>query len=277
MATDPWALAHAAADRAGVRLAPLPSLEDADAILAVMIATWGPYQLLPREMIRALAESGNVPYGAFEGSTLVGYVLGWGGVDGEGLHVHSHMLAVLPGRRHGGVGYALKLAQRAQTLGQGIGVVRWTFDPLLARNAWLNLAKLGAIADRFEPNFYGEMTDELNRGERSDRLVIRWDLEREPAPRTLHADAPRDVLVGVAFGDDVRPERRAEPVVGDTAAIHVPLAYPALKDARPELAVRWREAVAEALAACFALGMRVEGFERGAEGERTGRYLLVTP
>src|SRR2546423_6407382 len=145
-----------------------------------MIATWGEYQLLPREMIRALGESGNVPYGAFDDDELIGYVLDWAGVDGEGLHVHSHMLATRPGRRHAGVGYALKLAQRARALDQGIHVARWTFDPLLARNAHLNMTKLGAIADRFHRNFYGEMTDTLNAGDRSDRLLVRWDLDLPP-------------------------------------------------------------------------------------------------
>ena len=93
------------------------------------------------------------------------------------------MLAAVPTRRHRGVGYALKLAQRAQALELGIKVVRWTFDPMIARNAWFNLGKLGAVADRFHRDFYGAMTDVVNRGERSDRLVIRWALEREPADR----------------------------------------------------------------------------------------------
>jgi predicted GNAT superfamily acetyltransferase len=94
-------------------------------------------------MLRALAESGNVPYGAFAERDLIGYVLGWAGVDpAEGLHTHSHMLAAVPDRRHRGVGYALKLAQRAQALDQGIRFVRWTFDPLVARNAYFNLQKL---------------------------------------------------------------------------------------------------------------------------------------
>jgi predicted GNAT superfamily acetyltransferase len=152
--------------------------------------------------------------------------------------------------------------------------VRWTFDPLLARNAWFNIGKLGAVADRFEPNFYGEMGDELNRGERSDRLVVRWDLEREPGGAQRDVAEVREVLAGVAFGDGVRPERRSDPVAGDpAAAIHVPSDYAALKDARPELAPRWRESVGDALADCFALGMHVVAFERGP---RTGRYVLAT-
>ena len=130
-------------------LRPLERLEDADAINGVIAQTWGEQQL-DREVIVALAASGNVPWGAYAGDEVVGFVLGWVGFDPvDGLHVHSHMLAALPERRHRGVGYALKLAQRAQALDQGIPVARWTFDPLVARNAWFNLVKLGATADRF--------------------------------------------------------------------------------------------------------------------------------
>ncbi len=185
---DPWELAFEAARAAGVELRPLAELEDADRILRVMNATWAGPEPFPREVLRALADSGNVPFGAFDGDETIGYVLGWAGVDPEdGLHTHSHMLAALPDRRHRGVGYALKLAQRAQALDQGIAEVRWTFDPLVARNGYFNLSKLGAVADRFDRNHYGAMVDEVNAGERSDRFTVRWDLEREPGPREVGA------------------------------------------------------------------------------------------
>ena len=99
---------------------------------------------------------------------LVGFVLGFGGFS-EGPHLHSHMLATLPERQSGGVGYALKLAQRAAALEAGLDEIRWTYDPLLARNAWFNLMKLGAAGKAFLPDFYGEMTDLLNAGDRSGR------------------------------------------------------------------------------------------------------------
>ena len=191
MGSSAWDAADTAASAAGVSLRPLTTLEDADAILRVMIATWGNHQLLPREMIVALSEAGDVPFGAFDGPDLIGYVLGWAGVvPGDGLHMHSHMLAALPDRRHRGVGYALKLAQRADCLDRGIHLVRWTFDPMIARNAWLNLGKLGALADGFRRAFYGQMDDSINTGERSDRLVVRWELDREPGPRPALPGAP---------------------------------------------------------------------------------------
>jgi predicted GNAT superfamily acetyltransferase len=257
MAQDAWQLAHEAAASANVTLRPLTSLADAAAIERVMIATWGEHQLLPAEVIRALGDSGNVPYGATDGDELIGYVLGWAGVDpDDGLHVHSHMLAALPAQRHRGVGYALKLAQRAQCLGQGISLVRWTFDPLIARNAWFNLVKLGAIADRFLPNFYGEMSDTLNRGDRSDRLVVRWDLERmSPGPRPSHG------VELLARADDERPiSSGTDAGVGEPALVSIPREYHELRRRDPDVARAWREATAAAFSRSFASGLVVSGF-----------------
>jgi len=222
--SEAWDLARAAAGDAGVALRPLGSVEDADRINDVIQATWGG-QRIDREVVRALAESGNAPWGGFDGDRLVGFVLGWAGVDAEGLHVHSHMLAATPDRRHRGVGYALKLAQRAHALDQGIGVIRWTFDPLVARNAWLNVGKLGAIVDRFERDYYGEMTDDLNVGERSDRFMVRWELERTPGPRIA-------------------------PPGSDEIAIPTDLYELRIED--PDRARRWRDEVAAAAEAAFA-------------------------
>src|SRR5688572_16128072 len=210
-----------------------------------MVATWGPFQLPPREVLTALAHSGNVPLGAYDGDRLVGFVLGWAGVDEGGLHVHSHMLAALPERRHRGVGYALKLGQRAQALDQGIHVARWTFDPLVARNAWFNLGKLGAVADRFGRAFYGEMSDEINRGDRTDRLVIRWDLDPAPVPRKVREGLPT-VLAADGDPEAPAPVRRSEPAA-EGGIVEVPREHGDLRHRNAELAARWRDEVADVL------------------------------
>jgi predicted GNAT superfamily acetyltransferase len=265
-----WELAHEAARRAGVDLRPLPTLDDADRILEVMIATWGEHQLLPREMIHALGASGNVPWGAFDGEEMIGYVLGWTGIDPEeGLHTHSHMLAALPERRHRGVGFALKLAQRAQALEQGIHLVRWTFDPLVARNAYFNLWKLGAVADRFHRNFYGEMTDSLNRGERSDRFVVRWELDRTPGPRNVAADGGSLVLQRDADADAPAPVAGGVPAAG-VALVQIPHEYADLRERDPELSRAWRDALAAALEACLDAGLVAASFDGP-----TGAYVMA--
>ena len=106
--TEAWDLAHAAARDAGVELRPLTTVDEADLVNEIIAAVWGG-QRIDREVLRALAVSGNVPYGAFEGDDLIGFVLGWAGVDGDGLHVHSHMLAVVPERQS-----ALEIVEQAR-------------------------------------------------------------------------------------------------------------------------------------------------------------------
>ena len=254
--TDAWSLAHEAAAAARVRLEPLRSVDDATAIGDVIVATWGE-QPIGTEVVRALAESGNEPYGAFDGDDLIAFVLGWAGVDADGLHVHSHMLAARPDRRHAGVGYALKLAQRAQALDHGIHTVRWTFDSLIARNAYFNLAKLGAVADRFERAFYGEMGDALNRGDRTDRLTARWGLDDAPGRRAVPAAA----TVLRRNGDGPLMET-SDLGSADAVAVEVPPEYHELRARDPALADRWRDAVAEAAESCLEAGLVAVAFDR---------------
>ena len=143
------------------------------------------------------------------------------------------MLAAIPTRRHRGVGYALKLAQRAQALDQGIHVARWTFDPLVARNAWFNMGKLGTVADEFRRGFYGEMADEINRGDRTDRLFVRWDLD--PARRRASRRAARRLAAEGASDARTGPARRGR---AGGALVEVPSDHPELRRGTR----RWRPA-----------------------------------
>jgi predicted GNAT superfamily acetyltransferase len=262
-AGDPWKEAHDAAASAGVSLRPLTTLEDADRVIDVMVATWGSEEQLNRDFVRALQGSGNVPYGAVEDGRVVGYVLGWLGVDPEdGLHLHSHMLAVLPRRRHGGVGRALKLAQRAQAIDAGVRVVRWTFDPLVARNAYFNLVKLGAVADRFHRHYYGDMEDAINRGERSDRLEARWDLDAAQPRSNFLALGQMEVVLGREGPADRPAPTAVRPPEEGSAEMWIPSDYSSLREADPDLAARWRDAVADAIEACRKAGLVASHFRK---------------
>ena len=269
-----WRLAHDAATAAGVTLRALTTLDDADAIVRVMVATWG--EEMPRETIRALAGSGNVPWGAFDGDELIGYVLGWAAVaEAGGLHEHSHMLAALPDRRHGGVGFALKLAQRASCLDRDIHLVRWTFDPLVARNAHLNINKLGATCDRFHRDYYGQMPDAINAGDRSDRLVVRWRLDPDPQVPARPANA-RTLVDSNGPADAPVPhvdERALADLADRAVAVQVPVDHAALRALDPGLGAAWREATGAALEACFAGGLAVVAFDPDREGGRPTYFL----
>ena len=105
-------------------------------------------EILPRLALIPLLEIGGVLLGAFAGNDLIGFVLGFPGRENSHPILHSDMLAVKRSYRSHGLGYKLKLAQREWALAQGVDRISWTFDPLQAPNAHLNIAKLGVIADR---------------------------------------------------------------------------------------------------------------------------------
>ncbi len=255
---DAWEEARAAAGASGVDVRSLATLQEADAAILVMVATWGEFQQIPREVFRAFQESRNVLQGAYRGDQLIGVALGWWGRDDDGWHLHSHMLAVVPDLRSSGVGYALKLAQRAETLDAGVTRIRWTFDPLQSRNAYFNLAKLGAVADGFHRDFYGDMPDVLNAGDRSDRLAIRWDLLPGPGGQGGWGQAAT-LLARSGTDDEPKPERIGEPLEG-RVLIEIPREYAELRARDAGLGAAWRDAVADTMEACFAGGLTARAF-----------------
>jgi predicted GNAT superfamily acetyltransferase len=237
----------------------------------VIGSLWGREAVLGGPLIRAFQHAGSVLFGAEANDELVGFVFGFVGLHEE-QHVHSHMLGVLPAWQAKGVGYALKLAQRAACLDQDITDVRWTFDPLIARNARFNLVKLGAVGTHLLPEFYGEMRDLLNRGDRSDRFEVRWSLRSERVARAIGRDAVQPsigepLLEAVGEEDAPRPRRTgAEPGPGATVAI--PRDYPSLREKDAVLGREWREASAEAFRACFDRGLRATWMTKD------GRYVF---
>jgi predicted GNAT superfamily acetyltransferase len=265
--SDAWDVASVAAVRGGVRIDPLVTLDDLDRVGPVIERTWGG-QAFQREILRAFQHAGCVLLGAREQDTgddapLVGFVFGFLGHQG-GLHLHSHMLAVLEPWQAKGVGFALKVAQRAAAMDVGVHEMRWTFDPMILRNAWFNLGKLGTLATRLLRDFYGDMTDQVNRGERSDRFEVTWSLQSErvraAAEGRPHGAADDGVVLLTADGDPAAPR----PLLGETtpgprSLVAVPRDHVALRRADRGLAAAWREAAAAAFQACFDAGLVATG------------------
>ena len=242
------ASAGAAAERLGVRVERLHDLGEQSAAVDLLCRIWRatPDQVLNVNTVRALAYSGNYVVGAYRGGLLVGTAVGF---LGEG-HLHSHITGVAPGQQGVGVGFALKQDQRAWCLEHGIDTVRWTFDPLVRRNAYFNLQKLAGTAEAYLPDFYGPMTDGVNAGDASDRIYLRWDLAT-PAAVTAAAGTPVEVSRGL-----------------ETLAVEVPEDIEELRERDRAAANRWRYAVREAMIGALDDGYRITGITRD------GYYLL---
>jgi predicted GNAT superfamily acetyltransferase len=242
----------------------LKSFADLKSVEHLQRVVWGAadIDILAPLSLRATVEAGNLLLGAFDGSTMVGFVYGFlGFLDGQ-VELHSDMAGLLPEYRDRGVGYQMKLAQREWALARGIRLVTWTFDPLRSRNAHFNFHKLGATSDSYRVNFYGEDSTSFLHRNSTDRLWMSWELD-SPRVRDRIAglkppaiDAPRIVSVGA----NAEPVRHAI----DDGVRQVAIAIPVDPDAVGlELAVRWRETTRGVFLEWIRSGYRVTEFDHG--------------
>ena len=259
----------------GVVLRNLESAGDHAQCLELQRETWGrDFEELVAPAILGIANKlGGVAAGAFEGTTLVGFVLGFTGLS-EGQPVHwSHMLAVEGSRRGRGLGRELKRYQRDQLLRLGVKTMYWTFDPLVVRNAALNLNRLGARPEEYVRDLYGSGEgSELHRGLGTDRFVVRWQLDADEPGR-----APREVAA-VACNtdpDDGAPVARPRGIEGDTVWVEVPCDIHAVLRADPRTAALWRASTRAALEHCLGRGYRAAAVDRLAGDRERWAYRMV--
>lgn len=172
-------------------------------------------EIVPVHMLIAAVHNGGLAIGAFENSDdrprslLIGFVFGFPGLyftpDGPRPMHCSHMLAVHPDHRNQGLGFLLKRAQWQMVRKQGLDRIIWTYDPLLSRNARLNITKLGAVCNTYLPNIYGELRDGLNVGLSTDRFQVDWWVNSQRVNRRLGKGArrPLDLAHYLAAGVEV--------------------------------------------------------------------------
>ncbi|MFN8169724.1 MAG: hypothetical protein U0S36_13200 [Candidatus Nanopelagicales bacterium] len=273
---DPVFVARAEADaaraaaRGRVEVRALHSLDELAEARAIWDAVWptvpGATEIT-QNLLRAIEHAGGYVGGAYDGDRMIGSCLAIvgrsAGAHGWHTHLHSHVAAALPGFADRGVGTALKLHQRAWALEHGIDRVVWTFDPLVRRNARLNLVKLGGTGVEYLVDFYGVMDDALNAGDESDRLLLQWDLASDRVADALAgtsaAETSADWIERGAVQRLVATEEG--PRLHDVVAPHVLVAAPDdIVDVRRfdlALAKVWRLQVRAALEPLVSAGARV--------------------
>ncbi len=264
-------------DPDGLTFRSFSSTADYQACVELQKDTWGRSfsDVVPLSILKITQKAGGIAAGAFSpAGDLLGFVYGLAGWDGHRPFHWSHMLAVARQARDLGLGTRLKLYQRELLLPMGIGEVRWSFDPLEARNAHLNFNHLGAEVAEYVENLYeGEEGSELFAGIGTDRFILSWKIA---SPRVERALADRRAGAEEPF--------RGAPVVNPGAAtdeltgapcirIEIPESIQDLKGERPELGVAWRESTRRAFEHYLGRGYRVEAFYRDA-GERRCWYGL---
>jgi predicted GNAT superfamily acetyltransferase len=222
----------------------LVSVEEQNLGRAVFDHTWAMdagTEITPN-LLQAMVHSGAYLSGAFIGGECIGAAFAFPATTG-GLHLHSHMTAVMSAHRDKGIGYLLKIDQWHWAKKNEYKEITWTFDPLVKRNAKLNLLKLGADISAYYPNFYGDMPDALNAGDVSDRLIASWKVKgSEPIPR-------KEIII--AESNDI--------------LIEIPEDIVAIRERDLAENLRWRHKVREQFTNALAKGGQVVGFSANSE------------
>jgi predicted GNAT superfamily acetyltransferase len=197
--------------------------------------------VVPIPLFVVASEIGGQVLGAFDGSKLVGFTLALVGWRNRKPFLHSHMTAVLDAYRNRKIGQRLKLFQRKDALARGIELIEWTFDPLVAKNAYFNFMRLGAIARRYLPNVYGITTSPLHSSLPTDRLVAEWHLSSPHVLQTLSK------------------KQKAPPPSKKAVRITIPHVIEELKSSNPEAAIQIQNDAREAFTKWFAKGYAANG------------------
>jgi predicted GNAT superfamily acetyltransferase len=253
------------------------------AVEALQAAVWpgDPAAVVPGHLLVTAAHNGGLVAGAFDGDDLAGFVFGFPGfarVGGCRSVKHcSHMLGVDPARRGAGIGFALKRFQWQFVRAQGLRLVTWTYDPLLAPNAALNIGRLGATCRIYLPDAYGTMNDGLNAGLPSDRFQVDWWVNTARVARRMAA-APGDEvarragvlrLAGRTPSLNLDPAGLPDPpqlpaaLPAGRLLLHIPPDFNQMRAADPAHAGRWRGATRAAFTRLFAAGFTVVEFVPG--------------
>jgi len=270
-----------------IRIADITDVAGCRAVVALQEAVWGrDGEIVPASLLVVSAKRGGILLGAYEGDDLAGFVWSMPGWR-DGLATHwSHMLAVRPAARGAGLGERLKLAQRERALQAGVELIEWTFDPLQAPNAHLNLHVLGCTAAEYRADAYGPMAGPLTAGTPTDRLVAEWRLREAHVARRLGARRARGLVArdrGVLEAPPAIDVRRDGDwlVCGDVhvhdarrVLLPVPARFTEMQQQATPAALAWRLAARQAFEAYFSRGYRAVDFFLDRESG-AGRYLLA--
>lgn len=226
----------------------LETQEELQACVDLQGRTWGEdfAEVVPPSILKIASRLGGVVAGAFVDEALAGFVFGLTGVE-HGTVVHwSHMLAVVPAARNHGIGRRLKEFQRAAVARVGAKVIYWTFDPLVARNAHLNVNVLGVRVTEYVEDMYGESNSPMHRGIGTDRFIVAWPVS------DADLAARREEMAQGASDREI-------------VCVDIPPNIESLQASDMRSARAWRDRSRRELREALSKGYRVQGFRAGEE------------
>jgi chorismate synthase len=239
----------------------LETLAELEACVELQRETWGHdfTGCVPATLLMVARKVGGVTAGAFDGDDrLLGFVFGITGcIDGRPVH-WSHMLAVRDSARNAGIGIRLKLHQRELLLDNGVDTARWTYDPLVAKNAHVNLNRLGAVVVEHVEDMYGASNSALHVGLGTDRFVVEWRLTDERVKRVIAGLERADT--GFATAPAVNDAPEFPPAT--RVRVEIPADIYAVLERAPHEALEWRARTRRSFLWYLSRSCRVTAFYR---------------
>lgn len=256
-----------------------------------------PSTVIYAHMLISLGRNGGSVLGAFDGDILIGVLISYLGLeDPEGdrpamanLKLVSQRMAVMPAHRDAGIGYELKVAQRKLAQRLGIRLVTWTFDPLISRNAHLNIRKLGAIVREFHRDIYGAGPGPLTTFGSSDRLLVEWWVTNNRVEQRIEAKRAGLTLTqylagnstilnlaGPALRGYIQPTATPLQPEGNLVLAEIPANIYDIRDDDPDLAVAWRDHVREVFEKLFSSNYVMTDFVRGEHDGRVRTFYVFS-
>ena len=232
----------------------LHELIEFEALVDLEIVVWGlnPRDSVSAAMLHVMALNGGLVMGAFDGERMVGLLVSMAVRRESEVFLWSHMTGTHPDYQRQGIGLELKRRQRQWARANDYSSIRWTVDPLQRGNAWFNLRLLGQDAalsfNQYHVNFYGEMTDDINRGLPSDRIELCWEIDQPSLHLAVASPSPKLICLDA----DGRPSVQDADWDSDLYCVPVPADLKALRHTDPESLLAWRMALREALTSAFA-------------------------
>ncbi len=274
-----------------MHIRPLKMLGDCRKVVELEKAVWeytDSEDVVPVPILIVSVKRGGILLGGFDDAgEMKGFVYSLAAVKGGRLTQWSHMLGVTADARGSGLGAQLKLAQREYAMKMGVDLIEWTYDPLQALNAHLNLAKLGVVVEEYAENIYGDSSSPLHQGTPTDRFIAEWRLATPHVERriaSLGRPIVRDASVASAPLVNASMELGEWPVPGAAALdldarrllVEIPMGFTAMQAQQPSLALEWRMATRRIFQSYFARGYRAVDFYLSRESSR-GHYVLAIP
>jgi chorismate synthase len=262
-------------DEIKVTIGPFRNLDDYATCMEIQREVWrcNDVEIVPVALLRAMDHHGGLCLGAYNSlGEMVGFAASLLGSEHGELLQHSHLLGVRNAYRNFDVGFRLKLAQRKETLRRKIRTITWTFDPMQPMNAYFNLGKLGAWANVYVENFYGDSSSPLDRGLPTDRFLARWELESKSVTERLDCGPRRHDLrkelkkyTTINHLEDVAPGMATSSpaklnCTADEFLFEIPYTLPEIKGRNLGVSLEWQGKVRQVFRNYFKKGYAAADF-----------------